>query len=115
MSLSSQGYARASVQDPHCNLPKLETAFLGNVADLTPLQWATNLVTLNLSYSAEYVSEILPDLATTFSAIPLIPNLQTLEISDAEVGASVIVACPKLENVILSDTIGRFLGGLLLI
>ena len=110
VSLASQGYTRASVQDPHHNLPKLETAFLGNVADLTPLRWADNLVTLNLSYSAEYVSEPLPDLATTFSALPLIPNLRTLEISNGEIAASVVVACPKLENVILSDTIGRFLG-----
>ena len=110
VSLASQGYTRASVQDPHHNLPKLETAFLGNVADLTPLRWADNLVTLNLSYSAEYVSEPLPDLATTFSALPLIPNLRTLEISNGEIAASVVVACPKLENVILSETIGRFLG-----
>lgn len=109
VSLASQGYARASVQDPHRNLPKLETAFLGNVADLTPLRWAHNLVTLNLSYSAEYVSEPLPDLATTFSTLPLIPNLRTLEISNGEIAASVVVACPKLENVILSDTVGRVL------
>lgn len=105
-SLSSQGYRRSSVEHPHHNLPKLETAFLGNVADLMPLQWATNLVTLNLSYSPEYVSEPLPDLETAFSALPLIPNLRTLEISNGEIEASVIVACPKLENLILSETIG---------
>lgn len=109
VSLSSQGYIRSSVEHPHRNLPKLETAFLGNVADLMPLQWATNLVTLNLSYSPEYVSEPLPDLETTFSALPLIPNLRTLEISNGEIDASVILACPKLESVILSNTIGRFL------
>lgn len=109
VSLSSQGYTRASVEHPHRNLPKLETAFLGNVADLMPLRWATNLITLNLSYSDTYVSEPLPDLATTFSALPLIPNLRTLEISNGEIDASVILACPKLESVILSNTIGRFL------
>ena len=79
----------------------LKTAWLENVFALTALEHASALTTLGLSYTpGRFLS------TERFEGLRSIPQLQRLQICDHDVDIEDLIACPRLQEVVLVDVIG---------
>lgn len=85
---------------PGTQLRFLTTAWLENIKCLLGLRDAPHLTTLGLAYSLT--------LPTThnFDDLRYIPQLQRLQICDHDVAVGDLLACPRLQEVVLVDVIG---------
>jgi len=92
---------------PRIEMRHLTTVWLNNVTNIYALQHAPALSTLSLNYSQSVFTSMEPHLRGVLSTIP---ELRRLEIRNVDVDAGSIVACPRLQEVVLADVIGKLRG-----
>ncbi len=89
---------------PTTDMRHLTSVWLNNVTNILALRHAPSLTTLSLNYTQFVFTNMQP----SCQGLSTIPNLRRLEIRNLDVDPDCIVACPRLQEVVLVDVIGKF-------